>query len=130
MSDQHFPEQSQSEQPGDEHAMRPEPEFIAADYRPAGKLEGKRAIITGGDSGIGRAVAVHYAVEGADVLIAYLDEHEDADETVRLVEQHGGRCEKMAGDVGDSAFCQAVVDRAIELWGRLQHRGQQRRRTV
>jgi len=117
MSDKHFPEQSQSEQPGDEHAMRPEPEFIAADYRPAGKLEGKRAIITGGDSGIGRAVAVHYAAEGADVLITYLDEHADADETVRLVEQYGGRCEKMAGDVGDSSFCRAAVDLALERWG-------------
>lgn len=119
MSDQHFPEQSQSRQPGDEHVMQPEPEFIAADYRPAGKLEGKCAIITGGDSGIGRAVAVHYAAEGADVLIAYLDEEADAEETARLVEQYGGACEAMAGDVGDSNFCQAVVDRAIELWGTL-----------
>ncbi|KEZ79368.1 SDR family oxidoreductase [Salinisphaera hydrothermalis] len=116
MSEKHFPEQSQSEQPGDEHAMQPEPEFIRSDYRPAGKLEGKRAVITGGDSGIGRAVAVHFAAEGARVLIVYLDEHADADETVRLVEQYGGRCEKMAGDVGDSSFCEEVIERASDLW--------------
>ncbi|WP_423823059.1 SDR family oxidoreductase [Salinisphaera sp. SPP-AMP-43] len=117
MSEQHFPKQSQNAQPGDEHAMRPEPEFISSSYKPAGKLEGKHAIISGGDSGIGRAVAVHYAAEGANVLITYLDEDEDAAETARLIEQYGGRCVSMAGDIGDSSFCQSVIDRAIDLWG-------------
>ena len=81
-----FPEQTQS-QPGYEHKMIPEPEVIREDYKRCGKLKGKKALITGGDSGIGRAIAIAFAREGADLAVAYLDEHKDAKETQRLVEQ-------------------------------------------
>lgn len=117
MSDTHFPRQTQEQQPGDEHAMRPAPEYIRDNYRPAAKLAGKCAIITGGDSGIGRAVAVHYAAEGADLVLAYWNEDEDARDTAALVAARGQRCELMRGDVGESAFCNDVVERAIECFG-------------
>jgi short chain dehydrogenase len=89
------------------------------DYRAAGKLEGKAALITGGDSGIGRAVAIGFAKEGADVAIVYLDEHEDAASTKALVEEQGRRCLTIAGDVGDEAFCQNAVARTVETFGKL-----------
>ena len=96
-----LPPQVQARQPGVESEMRPRPQSEARQYRPAGKLEGKVALITGGDSGIGKSVAIHFAKEGADVAIVYLDEHTDATETVRLVEQERRRCIRIAGDVGD-----------------------------
>jgi NAD(P)-dependent dehydrogenase (short-subunit alcohol dehydrogenase family) len=99
--------------------MTPKPDAEDPAHRGSGKLAGKVAIITGGDSGIGRAVAIAYAKEGADVLIAYLDEHDDANETKRLVEAHGKRCELLAGDVGDEAFCRRVVERTLKAFGRL-----------
>ncbi|GBF77491.1 NAD(P)-dependent oxidoreductase [Paenibacillus sp. 598K] len=99
--------------------MQPLPKFDSETYRPAGKLTDKVAIITGGDSGIGRAAAVAYAKEGADVVIVYLDEHEDAKLTARHVEQAGRRCLLLAGDIGDSAFCTGVVRQTIECFGRL-----------
>jgi NAD(P)-dependent dehydrogenase (short-subunit alcohol dehydrogenase family) len=99
--------------------MRPEPLCDDPEYRAAGKLEGKAALITGGDSGIGRAVAVCYAKEGADVAVFYLNEHEDAAETKRLVEQYGRRCLTIAGDIGDSGFCREAVDRAAQKLGGL-----------
>ena len=112
------PPQTQSRQPGRESEMDPAPGYEGRDYRAAGKLEGKRALITGGDSGIGRAVAVHFAKEGADVAIVYLDETEDAEVTAKAVEAEGRRCVRIAGDVGDSAFCREAVKRTVaELGG-------------
>ncbi|MBG11699.1 MAG: NAD(P)-dependent oxidoreductase [Alcanivorax sp.] len=119
MSDTHFPPQHQRKQPGDEHRMTPEPEYIRDDYRGADKLTGKVAVITGGDSGIGRAVALHFAREGADCALVYLDEETDARETAGLVEGEGRLCALIRGDVGDPAFCQAIVDRTLSELGGL-----------
>jgi len=99
--------------------MTPQPKSGEHRYLAAGKLKGKCAIITGGDSGIGRAVAVAFAKEGADVLLSYLDEHGDAQDTQRMVEAEGRQCLLVAGDLGDEAHCQAVVSRALEAFGRL-----------
>lgn len=106
-------------QPGDEHKMNPEPEFIRASYQGTGKLRGKVALITGGDSGIGRAVAVHYAREGADVAIAYLEEDKDAEDTRALVEAEGQRCLVMKGDVGSPEFCREIVEKTVSELGGL-----------
>jgi NAD(P)-dependent dehydrogenase (short-subunit alcohol dehydrogenase family) len=114
-----FPAQHQDRQPGIESEMEPRPESLAPWYRGSGKLEDKVAIITGGDSGIGRSVAILFAREGADVVIVYLDEHEDAEEARRLVENEGRSCLTIAGDVGQKAFCSSVVDQTIEKFGRL-----------
>jgi NAD(P)-dependent dehydrogenase (short-subunit alcohol dehydrogenase family) len=106
------------EQPGVEAEMQPKPRsgpVVAS----AGKLDGKAALVTGGDSGIGRAVAIAFAREGADVAIAYLEEHVDAEETRRLVEAEGRRCLSLAGDVGDDAFCKEAVAKTVEAFGRL-----------
>ncbi len=92
---------------------------MAPDYRGSGKLEGMAAIVTGGDSGIGRAVAVLYAREGADVAVVYLNEHEDAEETRRCVEAEGRRCELIPGDVKSEAFCRQAVERTVRAFGRL-----------
>jgi NAD(P)-dependent dehydrogenase (short-subunit alcohol dehydrogenase family) len=113
------PKQEQTEQPGREYKMAPQPQAEKSQQRGSGKLEGKAAIITGGDSGIGRAVAVAFAKEGADVLIAYLEEHKDAAETKKRVEAEGQRCETVAGDVGDLGHCKEIVDCAIASFGRL-----------
>lgn len=114
-----LPPQHQQQQPGDEREMRPRPQFEAPDYRAAGKLEDKVAIITGGDSGIGRAVAVYFAKEGADVAVLYLDEHEDAEETERQVEEEGRRCLLIAGDIQDEQFCRDAVEQTVSELGRL-----------
>src|SRR5688572_852779 len=98
------PEQKQRRQPGREKPMTPRPHSQARDYRGSGKLTGKVAIVTGGDSGIGRSAAICFAKEGADVAIAYLDEHDDAAETKRLIEEEGKTCLTLAGDVGDEQF--------------------------
>jgi NAD(P)-dependent dehydrogenase (short-subunit alcohol dehydrogenase family) len=113
-----MPPQHQDRQPGLETEMRPRPEFEPR-YRGSGRLEGKVAIITGGDSGIGRAVAVLFAREGADVAILYLNEGEDARETVRLVEREGQECLAIAGDVGDPSFCESAVRQVIDRLGRI-----------
>lgn len=113
------PPQHQPHQPGREHEMTPQPESRARDYRAADKLRGKAAIVTGGDSGIGRAVSVAFAKEGADVAVVYLEEHEDAAETRRLVEETGRRCLLIAGDVADRSFCDTAVHRAVSAFGRL-----------
>lgn len=99
--------------------MTPAPAFEGPDYRGSGKLAGKVALITGGDSGIGRAVAVHFAREGADVAVLYLSEHEDAEETKRQVEAEGRRCLLLAGDVGDEAFCREAVEKTVATLGKL-----------
>ncbi len=103
------PPQSQERRPGQEDAMKPKPASRDEAYRGSGKLRGKVALITGGDSGIGRPVAIAFAKEGADVGIVYLEEHEDAEETKRLVEEEGGRVHLVAGDVGDEEFCRRAV---------------------
>src|SRR5574338_671730 len=102
-----FPEQEQ-EPVGLESEMEPRPDYGEQSYRGSGKLQGKAAVITGGDSGIGRAVALAFAREGADVLISYLDEHSDAEETVRIVEKEGRRCVPVAGDIGDEEHCRQL----------------------
>jgi NAD(P)-dependent dehydrogenase (short-subunit alcohol dehydrogenase family) len=107
------------EKPGIEAHMQVKPRFDAPDYKGSGKLEGKVAIITGGDSGIGRSVAVLYAREGADVAIVYLAAHEDAEETKRCVEKEGRRCLLISGDVKDSNFCRQAVERTVKELGHL-----------
>ncbi|MBV8200988.1 MAG: SDR family oxidoreductase [Acidobacteria bacterium] len=113
------PPQEQRRQPGIEAKMRPRPQAEPEDHRGRGKLDGKVALITGGDSGIGRAVALAFAAEGADVAIVYLDEHGDAEETRRGVEAKGRRALAMAGDVGDERFCRRAVARTVKELGRL-----------
>lgn len=99
--------------------MNPPPIFIRDDYRGSGKLDGKVAIITGGDSGIGRSVSVHFAREGADVAIIYLEEDKDARETQRLVEAEGRECLLIRGDVGKKAFCRKAVEKTVKQFKRL-----------
>jgi len=113
------PPQHQQETPGIESEMTPAPASTNAHYRGSGKLQGKTAIITGGDSGIGRSVAVLFAREGADVTIAYLNEHSDAEETKRLVEDEGQKCLAIAGDIGDEQICQQAVQQTIDTFGKL-----------
>jgi NAD(P)-dependent dehydrogenase (short-subunit alcohol dehydrogenase family) len=113
------PPQEQSQQPGIEAKMTPRPEYAAPEYKAAGKLEGKVALITGGDSGIGRSVAVLYAKEGADVAIVYLNEDQDAEKTKSLVEQENRRCLLLRGDIADSAFCSDAVERTVRELGGL-----------
>jgi NAD(P)-dependent dehydrogenase (short-subunit alcohol dehydrogenase family) len=112
------PPQSQQHQPGREAEMTPRPEFLPR-FPGAGKLKDKVALITGGDSGIGRSVAVHMAREGADIAIVYLEEHDDAAETKRYVEAEGRRCLTLAGDVAKEEFCREAVDKTVEKLGRL-----------
>ncbi|WP_340022466.1 SDR family oxidoreductase [Paenibacillus sp. FSL K6-1096] len=109
-----LPPQVQDQRPGIESEMNPLPKFETAAYKAAGKLLGKAALITGGDSGIGRAVAVHFAKEGADVVISYLNEHDDAQETKRQVEQEGRKCILVSGDIGVEAFCQDLINKTVE----------------
>ncbi len=111
-----FPKQKQP-MPGLTAKMRPRPDHGEESYKGAGRLEGKKAIITGGDSGIGRAVAIAYAREGADVLISYLEEHEDAKETARHVEDAGRKVVLMPGDIQEPAHCRAIVERAMAELG-------------
>jgi NAD(P)-dependent dehydrogenase (short-subunit alcohol dehydrogenase family) len=119
MRDSQPPPQHQDRQPGLEAVMTPRPQSEGASHQGTGKLRGKVALITGGDSGIGRAVAVSFAREGADVMILYLDEHQDANETRRLVEQEGRRCVAYAGDVGTKTVCTASVEQVLDKFGHL-----------
>ena len=107
------------EKPGLEAELELQPKFLAPYYEGSHKLQDSAALITGGDSGIGRAVAVLFAREGADVAIVYLNEHEDAEETKRCVEAEGGRCLLVPGDVRDPAFCRHAVDQAVKAFGKL-----------
>lgn len=110
------PAQKQNRQPGIESKMNPEPEYIDPNYEGSNKLEGKVAIITGGDSGIGRAISLYFAKEGADVAIIYLDEHDDAEETRRLVEQQGQKCLLINGDIGTQSFCESAATQVLDYF--------------
>jgi len=109
----------QQQPPGTEGALNPQADHGETSYRGSGRLQDKATVITGGDSGIGRAVALAYAREGADVLISYLNEHEDAKETARLVEEAGRRAVLVPGDIADPAHCRAIVDKAVHEFGRI-----------
>ncbi len=113
------PPQQQDRQPGIESEMEPRPQSTMANYRAASKLAGKIALISGGDSGIGRAVAIGFAKEGADVAITYLDEHEDAQETMRLIQAEGRQVLAIAGDIGNSDFARDVVREVVLKFGRI-----------
>jgi NAD(P)-dependent dehydrogenase (short-subunit alcohol dehydrogenase family) len=113
------PPQTQSRRPGLESEMRPRPKADDPKHRGSGKLAGKVAIVTGGDSGIGRATCVAFAKEGADIACLYLNEHEDAKETQAMVRQHGRKCLLIAGDIGDERFCRDAVERTVKELGRL-----------
>ncbi|HWT11819.1 MAG TPA: glucose 1-dehydrogenase [Allosphingosinicella sp.] len=112
------PEQQQSP-PGTEGELRPPADHGETSYRGSGRLDDRKVVITGGDSGIGRAVCIAYAREGADILISYLSEHEDALETARWVEQAGRKAVLVAGDIADPAHCRAIIARAVEEFGRI-----------
>ncbi|MBP2649225.1 MAG: 3-oxoacyl-(acyl-carrier-protein) reductase [Firmicutes bacterium] len=114
-----FPPQHQTQQPGIEALMNPRPVSISETYHAAGKLENKVAVISGGDSGIGRAIAYAFAKEGANIAIAYFNEHDDANETKQQVEKFGRRCFSFAGDIGQEGFCQQVIAETIKSLGQL-----------
>src|SRR4051812_30063653 len=111
-----FPNQEQ-DVPGTDQELTPKADHGEQSYKGSGKLEGRKAIITGGDSGIGRAVAIAFAREGADVLISYLNENVDAQETARWVEQAGRKAVLMPGDIKDDAHCKSIVQRAVDELG-------------
>lgn len=113
-----FPKQKQ-DVPGEEGKMDPQPDHGEQSYKGSGKLEGKKAIITGGDSGIGRAVAIAFAREGADVLISYLEETRDAEETAKYVKEAGKKAVLVGGDISDEAHCKKIIDRAVEEFGQI-----------
>lgn len=119
MKPKDIPPQHQEHQPGVEKEMMPQAESKAREYRASGRLKNKVAIITGGDSGIGRSVAVAFAKEGADIVISYLEEHEDALEAKRLIEKEKQRCLLLAGDVRSDDFCRESVQKAVDEFGRL-----------
>src|SRR5215210_661696 len=113
-----LPEQQQ-DVPGLESEMNPKPDYGESSYRGSGKLKGKAALITGGDSGIGRAVALAFAREGADILISYLNEESDAQETVRIVQKEGRKCIAVAGDIQEESQCKNLVERAVSEFGKV-----------
>lgn len=114
-----FIPQHQNQQPGVEDKMTPEPSYIDPNYKGSGKLEGKVAIVTGGDSGIGKSVAIYFAKEGADVAVVYLEETEDAKETKQEVEAAGRKCLLLAGDLGDESFAKEVVSKTLDEFGKV-----------
>ena len=105
--------------PGSSSAMRPQPDYGEESYAGTGRLYDKKVLLTGGDSGIGRAVAVAYAREGADLVVSYLNEHEDAAETKRLVEEAGRQCLLVAGDISKAEHCRSLVQKTVEVFGRI-----------
>jgi NAD(P)-dependent dehydrogenase (short-subunit alcohol dehydrogenase family) len=119
MTKQTLPKQEQDTQPGSQEEMHPEPLTIRDDYVGSGKLDGARALITGGDSGIGRAVAALFAREGADIAISYLDESADAEETQRLVEREGRKCLLLPGDIGNVEHAEHLVTATVDAFGGL-----------
>jgi hypothetical protein len=109
-----FPPQSQNRQPGLQKPMHPQPLVKGEWYKGSGKLEGRVALITGGDSGIGQSVAIFFAREGADIAIVYLDEHEDAKQAQKDVEAEGRKCILIAGDVTNSKFCKEAIEKTVK----------------
>jgi len=115
-----FPEQKQETQPGLEHKMTPEPEYIRPGYKGSGKMEGKVCLITGGDSGIGRSAAVHFAREGADVAISYMEkEQKDGEDTKALIEKEGRKCLLLPGDLQNKQYCIDIVEKTVKEFGKL-----------
>lgn len=108
------PAQQQDHQPGIESKMEPKPKYLRNNYNGSHKLQNKVAVITGGDSGIGRAVGLHFAKEGADIAVVYLNEHDDAMDTKRLIEQEGQECILINGDIGNAQFCEAAVTEILD----------------
>src|SRR4051812_9023359 len=113
-----FPKQQQ-ETPGHEEELKPKADHGENSYKGSGKLTGKKALITGGDSGIGRADAIAFAREGADILISYLNEHDDANETLKQVQQAGRKCILVPGDISDEKHCASIINKAVEEMGGL-----------
>lgn len=113
------PEQSQADQPGMEYLMTPRPIFDNPNYKGSGKLNGKVAIITGADSGLGKAAAIAFVKEGAKVVIAYYDEHKDANDTKDYIKCLGGECLLLSGDITDHKFCKYIVEKTIQKYGRI-----------
>lgn len=116
---QTFPPQHQNHQPGTESEMNPEPIHVSPDYQGSGKLKDKVAIITGGDSGIGKSVAIYFAKEGADVVINYLKEDQDAIDTKKQVESEGRKCVLIKGDIGEESTCRNIVDETLNKFGKI-----------
>lgn len=116
---QTMPKQKQVQQPGLETLMNPEPESIKSSYKGSGKLDGKVAIVTGGDSGIGKSVALHFAKEGANVAICYLEEDQDAENTKQLIENEGRKCIAIRGDLGQEQHCIDAVNQVIDSFGKI-----------
>lgn len=114
-----LPAQHQNRQPGTETEMNPQPKNVKDNYKGSGKLDGKIALITGGDSGIGKSVAIYFAKEGAHVAICYLNENEDAIQTKELVEKEGRQCLIIPGDIGDEQHCRDAVEKVVSTFGRL-----------
>ena len=119
MKPETLPPQHQKKQPGIESAMKPAPQSFMEDYKAAGKLEGKKALVIGGDSGIGRAVCIAFAKEGADVAFVYLEEDNDAEETENHIEMEGRQCLRLKGDIASKDFCREAVEAVIEEFGGL-----------
>jgi NAD(P)-dependent dehydrogenase (short-subunit alcohol dehydrogenase family) len=116
---QGFPPQHQNHQPGTEPEMKPEPKSVDENYQGSGKLGGKVALITGGDSGIGKSVAIYFAKEGANIAIVYLEESNDAQTTKELIEAEGRKCLLIAGDVGSEVFCEEAAKKTLDEFGKI-----------
>jgi NAD(P)-dependent dehydrogenase (short-subunit alcohol dehydrogenase family) len=114
-----FPPQHQNHQPGTEDPMQPEPQSVDPNYKGSDKLKGKVALITGGDSGIGKSAAIYFAKEGANIAIVYLDEHEDAEKTKQAIQAEGQECLLISGDIGSETFCKDIVNKTLDKFGQI-----------